>query len=263
MLAVIRAALIGLPLVLSSCSDEGSSGMKVTAIPAGERGAAAVPAAPEGSPPAPAGHPGPVSPDAPLPPGHPPIDGSGGPVGAASGAMPRDAVHAPFAGEMGGMGMGGEIETDGNPDLPIRRSGLNSAEELQRGLASLPTAEARAHFELGFRSAFTTRQDRRRYELAEAELRKTLELAPTCAEAYRALAYAVFNRGLNFGESIPLYEKAVELKPDYGEAHYALAFMLGATDPARGAEHFRRAMQLGVKDERNLRARYYQAIETH
>ena len=73
--------------------------------------------------------------------------------------------------------------------------------------------------------------------------------------------------GLDIGSSAV---KAIELKPDYGEAHYALSFMC-AMDPsnqanmAKGAEHFKRAMELGVEDERNLGQRFYPnvKIETH
>jgi hypothetical protein len=249
---ILAGAAAGLAIVLSACN--GGSDMTVGRIPPAEARApdeAAVAPAPAPPPAAPAD-------EAALPPGHPPI-------GPAQGAMPRDAVHAPFAaGAGGGMGMGDDAgENDGDPELPIRLTGLNSAEELRRGLAALPDPEARAHFERGFRAAFTTVHERRHYGIAETELRKTIELAPGSAEAYRALAYAVFNKGLNFTEAVPLYEKAVALKPDYGEAHYALAFLLGQSDPERGAEHFRRAMALGVKDERNLRARYYQKIEMH
>ena len=45
--------------------------------------------------------------------------------------------------------------------------------------------------------------------------------------------------------------------PDYGEAHYALSFMLTQSDLERGRRHFERAMQLGVPDERNLRGQFY------
>lgn len=243
-MAKLWSALAALAVAIGGC--DGGSDMKVTKLP--PRGGAA-PAAHASAPAAPPRATGGEA----LPQGHPPL----------SGDMPRDAMHAPFAGAPG-MGMGDEaVETDGDPNLPLRKTGLNGAEELRRGLAGLASPDAKARFERGFRAAFTTVHERRNYEVAESELRKTIELAPDCAEAYRALAYAVFNRGLNFADALPLYEKAVALKPDYGEAHYALAFLLGASDPVRGAEHFRRAMTLGVKDERNLRARYYQKIEMH
>jgi Tfp pilus assembly protein PilF len=148
-------------------------------------------------------------------------------------------------------------ESDGHPDLPLRKNGLNSAAELARALASSGSEEARRHLEAGFRRAFTTRREARDYRIAEEELRKAIEIDPTYAEAYRALAYAVFNTGLDFDGAIKLYEQAVSLKPDYGEAHYALAFMLGGRDPKTGREHFEKAMALGVKDERGLREKFY------
>jgi hypothetical protein len=66
---------------------------------------------------------------------------------------------------------------------------------------------------------------------------------------------------MSFPRTITLYERAVELDPDYGEAHYALAFMLGPTDRERGAVHFARAMELGIDDERNLRERFFEGAD--
>jgi Tfp pilus assembly protein PilF len=53
------------------------------------------------------------------------------------------------------------------------------------------------------------------------------------------------------------YEKAVAADPNYGEAHYALAFMLTQSDMARARTHFDKAMALGVPDERNLREQFF------
>jgi hypothetical protein len=170
-----------------------------------------------------------------LPSGHPPV-GGGAPAGAGGAAADPD---------------------DGHPDLPVRARGINSREELERGRARAASAEARDAFERGFRLAFTTRKERRDYAGAERLLARAVELDAGLAEAYRALGYARFNTGGGFEGAIPLYRKAVEIDADYGEAHYALAFFLGETDRASGRTHFRRAMQLGVPDERGLRGRYY------
>jgi hypothetical protein len=187
-----------------------------------------------------------------LPPGHPPIGPrEGGGAGAGmGGASPHDQGMPP-------MGGGAAVATDGHPELPLKKAGLNSAEELARALAATKDETARRYLESGFRRAFTTHMPARDYAGAEADLRKVLEIDPDSAEAYRALAYAVFNRGFNYDGAIALYEKAIALKPDYPEVHYALAFMLGERDRKKGAEHFRKAMAAGVPDERNLRARYY------
>jgi tetratricopeptide (TPR) repeat protein len=149
------------------------------------------------------------------------------------------------------------VEDDGHAELPLKKTGLNSREELERALRGTSDGVARSHFELAFRYAFTSRQDRRDYTLAENGFRRALDVDPRFAEAYRGLAYAVFNRGLRFDDAAPLYRKAVDLKPDYGEAHYALAFLLATSDPDAGRRHFKRAMELGVPDERQLGARFY------
>jgi TPR repeat protein len=63
--------------------------------------------------------------------------------------------------------------------------------------------------------------------------------------------------GFNVDGALADYKKAVELKPDYGEAHYALAFMYAMGDREKGVEHFKKAMALGVPDERNLGEKFY------
>lgn len=195
-----------------------------------------------------------------LPPGHPPAGASEEPAALPPGHPPlgSEPAAAPRAAGADSPGAAGSAAADA--ELPLKPTGGGSAEELARALAGTRSEAARKHFERGFRFAFTSAMASRRYDQAETELRRAIELDPSYAEAYRALAYAVFNMGLDYARSLPLYEKAIELKPDYGEAHYALAFMLGESDPRRGAEHFRKAMQLGVKDERNLRARYYAGV---
>jgi Tfp pilus assembly protein PilF len=58
--------------------------------------------------------------------------------------------------------------------------------------------------------------------------------------------------------SIGEYEKAVELDPSYGEAHYAIAFMCAATgERQKGVDHYRKAIALGIADERNIGQRFY------
>jgi hypothetical protein len=57
------------------------------------------------------------------------------------------------------------------------------------------------------------------------------------------------------------YRKAVALDPDYGEAHYALSFMLTQFDMAEGRTHFERAMALGVPDERDLGGKFYPPMD--
>ena len=173
-----------------------------------------------------------------LPEGHPPVDGS-----------------AP----MGGGGLGAAGPTDGNA-LPLKLEGLSSAAEMERGKAMTQNKEARTAFESGFRKTFTSDPQKRDYQGAVQDLDKALSLDPNFAAAYRARGYAKFNLGFNVQEAMTDYLKAVELKPDYGEAHYALAFMYampGQGDRAQGEVHFKRAMELGVPDERGLKEKFY------
>jgi tetratricopeptide (TPR) repeat protein len=170
-----------------------------------------------------------------LPEGHPPID----------------STNAAMLGAAG--------PTDGNA-IPLKVDGLSSAAEMERGKAMTQNADARALFESGFRKTFTSDQSKRDYQGAVQDLDKAISMDPKFAAAYRARGYAKFNLGFNVQDAMTDYLKAVELKPDYGEAHYALAFMYampGQGDIAKGEEHFKRAMELGVPDERGLKERFY------
>ncbi len=170
-----------------------------------------------------------------LPEGHPPMGGQGGPMTGS---------------------LGDEGPTDDNP-LPLKLHGLNGVDELDRALADANNDEAKEAFEEGYRKTFTADAAKRDYPGAVKDLNKAIELEPDFAQAYRALGYAEFNIGFNVDAAMKNYQKAVELKPDYGEAHYALAFMYAMGDRSKGAEHFKKAMDLGVKDERNLGERFY------
>lgn len=189
---------------------------------------------------------GTAAPSGELPPGHPPINGGG------NGGM--------MAGN-GAPAMGGGAAPVGDPSsLPLTPKGLGSMHELEHALGKIDDPDTRTRFDAAFRMTFTTQRDGRQYAAAKQELESIIQSNPDLAEAYRALAYCEFNLTMSFPKTISLYEKAVELDPNYGEAHYALAFMLGPTDRERGAEHFARAMELGVEDERNLRDRFFQGV---
>lgn len=160
---------------------------------------------------------------------------------------------------MGGGGLGTSGPTDGNA-LPLKLEGLSSVAEMDRGKAMTQNTEAQTAFEAGFRKTFTSDQGKRDYQGAVQDLDKAIGLDPGFAAAYRARGYAKFNLGFNIQDAMTDYLKAVDLKPDYGEAHYALAFMYampGEGDRAKGEEHFKRAMELGVPDERDLRTKFY------
>lgn len=155
-------------------------------------------------------------------------------------------------------GVGSSGPNDGAP-VPLKTAGLGSAAELERELGKLQDERAAAHFEEAFRLTFTSDPMKRDYQTAETLLKAVLESNPKFAPAYRTLGYAEFNMNpTDPSISMQDYEKAVELDPNYGEAHYAIAFMCAATgEREKGAEHYRKAMALGVEDERNIGQRFY------
>jgi tetratricopeptide (TPR) repeat protein len=165
-----------------------------------------------------------------MPPGHPPLQGMSGMTDAQG---PTDA-H----------------------EIALKQTGINSAEELNRALAKLADASLREDFEMAFRYSFSARQAQRNYPTSVDLANKVARAEPNFAPAYRVLGYALFNTG-EPAQALNAYNKAVELDPNYGEAHYALAFMYAMGDPASGVTHYRKAMELGVPDERNLGTRFY------
>ena len=70
--------------------------------------------------------------------------------------------------------------------------------------------------------------------------RRALELKPDYAEAHNNLGIALKEQG-NLDEAIACYRRALELKPDYAEAHSNLLFTLqyrtGVTPAALAEAH--------------------------
>jgi tetratricopeptide (TPR) repeat protein len=169
---------------------------------------------------------------------------------------PASTAPAPGASPHGGMPPGGappmatNVPTDGAL-VPLKQSGLGSAVELKRELAKLGNEQQAAQFETAFRLTFTADPQKRDYRQAQQILEPLLQAQPRFAPAYRTLAYAEFNMNpTDPGLSLQHYEKAVELDPNYGEAHYAIAFMCAATGELdKGIGHYKKAMALGVQDE--------------
>lgn len=140
--------------------------------------------------------------------------------------------------------------------VALKLSGLNSAEEMNKELQKLGNADLRGDFERAYRMTFSARQAQRNYPEAMQIAQHLLEHEPGFAPAHRLLGYARFNTGDQMG-AVESYKKAVEIDSNYGEGQYALAFMLAMMDPTTGAEHFKKAMALGVKDERGIGPRYF------
>jgi hypothetical protein len=139
----------------------------------------------------------------------------------------------------------------------LKPQGIGSEAEMAKALAKLPDPALKARFEEGFRACFTSMQVERDYMLAEKAANEVLGKVPGFAPAYRVLAYAKLNNGFDMEGSTELYRKAIAADPEYGEAHYGLAFMLTQMDPVAGRRHLEKAMQLGIPDERDLRSRFY------
>ncbi|MBI3939895.1 MAG: tetratricopeptide repeat protein [Acidobacteria bacterium] len=180
-----------------------------------------------------------------------PIESAPAPQAGSPSASTQPApVNAPFM-----QGQSADPIEQGR-SLPLRLSGLNSVEELNRGLARLQDAESRQLFEEAFRKTFTADQSGRNYSDAEAKFQQVLRKSEKSAEAYRGLGYALFNRG-QAEAALANYLKAIEISPDYGEAHYAVAFLYAMGDTSKGKLHYQKAMQLGIPDERKLGERFY------
>ena len=163
-------------------------------------------------------------------------------------------------GPMMGTGMTDAEGPTDNHEIALKASGLNSAEEMNRALGGLSDSELRSDFETAFRSSFSAKQAQRNYPLAVEAAERVVAGNPGFAPGYRVLGYAYFNTGRQ-SQALTAYRKSVEIDPGYGEAHYALAFMYAMGDLASGREHFRKAMELGIPDERDLGNRFYSGAQ--
>lgn len=191
----------------------------------------------------PAGHP--PAPPQNLPAGHPPIPG--GPGGEAPAPVrPANPMSAT-----------GPVETGVERPLPVEGSG--SVAELRARLARIKDTSKHASLEDAFRMVFTVDRSKRNNQAAEAILTPLASDAdPAVASlAERTLGYVRVNTGFDAEGAKARYARALELDPEYGEAHYAMAFMLAMGDRDKGKVHFEKAMALGVPDTRGLRDQFF------
>lgn len=197
---------------------------------------------------------GPATPNEPLPAGHPP-------VGMPAGHPPIDGGMP--AGGGAAMGPGGPMnaavpaETGVTRPLPLEGSG--SIAELKARLAKVKDAAKHPILEEAFRKTFTVERQSRDYAGAETALTPLASDADpaVAALAERTLGYVRVNTNFDQEGAKARYARAIELDPDYGEAHYALAFMYAMGDREKGKTHFDKAMALGVPDTRGLKAQFY------
>jgi len=144
--------------------------------------------------------------------------------------------------------------------LPLPLKGPGGAAELAARLGRLPDGEAgadvRQRVEQAFRLTFTGDRSKRNVRKA-AELLSPITSAPeAAATCERILGYVAVSSGFDVPRAFKHYGRAVELEPDYGEAHYALAFMHAMKDRTSGKKHYDKALSLGVPDTRGL-SRFY------
>jgi hypothetical protein len=184
--------------------------------------------------------------------------------------MPNDDVHAPFLARQKGHQASKrpaqpKVETDDHSSHPLVMKGPRSVAELNDRLAKEADESVRKRLAKAFRLTFTTagdRQKRRTDALAAGQLLTGLDTGSAGATAQRIMAYVAIRGGLGFKKSQGHYAKSVELDPNYGAAHYGLAFSLlfppvTAETRARGRQHFDRAMALGVEDSNKIRRHFY------
>ncbi len=141
---------------------------------------------------------------------------------------------------------------------PLPPEGPGSEAELSVRLQALG-GDARRDVEEAFRLTFTTQRERRDPARA-AELLKLLVEDPVAgATAHRILGYVAVSSGFDVPRALKHYNQAIARDADYGEAHYALAFMYTMNDRPRGKVHFERAADLGVSDTRNI-AKFFEGL---
>jgi len=187
--------------------------------------------------------PGAVDPSAALPPGHPPIGDTGQ-------LPPPPAPAGPMAATVA-------AETGVPRPLPLEGSG--SIAELRSRLAKIKDTSKHATLEDAFRKVFTIDRGSRDNPGAEAILTPLAQDPdPAVASlAERTLGLVRVNSGFDQEGAKARYARAIALDPEYGEAHYAMAFMLAMGDRTQGKVHFDKAMALGVPDNRGLREQFY------
>jgi tetratricopeptide (TPR) repeat protein len=161
---------------------------------------------------------------------------------------------APFAPFAGGGGPAKPAEQGAELALPLE--GNNSKAQLDRERALIADPTQAASFERAYRLTFAVDRSVRRPAEARELFLQLLQAKPGFAPAFRGVAYTWVDDGFQLEKAIAAYEQAIKADEGYGSAHYGLAFLLAQTDPEQGKKHYRRAMELGVEDERNLGTKF-------
>jgi tetratricopeptide (TPR) repeat protein len=121
--------------------------------------------------------------------------------------------------------------------------------------------EVQATLAIAFFSLFAKDKGQRNPQQSKKNLDSVLEKEPLNPMAWRLLGYFHISNGFQLTEAVQCYQKAIEIQPNYGDAHYALSFALTTNNLELGETHFRRALELGITDERGLAEKYYTQVD--
>lgn len=147
-------------------------------------------------------------------------------------------------------------------EKPGSRFGLSPSRQLEarQWMVNISVPEIQEAVFVAFISLFHDDKSKRNGPLAKEKLDFILQKDPQNAVAYRLLGYYHIDNGFRIDEALENYRKAIEIAPDYGDAHYALAFTLVTSDLKLAEKHFVRALELGVEDERELAKKYFKGV---
>jgi hypothetical protein len=145
-------------------------------------------------------------------------------------------------------------------ELPLPLEGPGSLAELTRLIKRLDGAAddtaTRTKLETLYRLAFTVDRGKRDHGRAAALAHGLAKSPTTEAAAERVRGFLAVSGGFDTVAARRHYERAIALDPEFGEAHYALAFLCALGDRKAGREHYELALRSGVKDTMSL-ARIY------
>ncbi len=191
--------------------------------------------------------------------------------------IPNDAIHAPYVKQAPGAAnklpsghppLKGGANAPFAPQtpkgeegvaLPLPLEGPGSVDELKRRLSKVGDAVKKSTIEEAFRLTFTLEREKRNPARAKTLLTPLVGDASCGATASRILGYVAVSQGFDFNGAMKHYGAAVEKDADYGEAHYALAFMHVRGDKKAGLVHFERAREPKVPDIRGIERFYPEA----
>jgi len=148
------------------------------------------------------------------------------------------------------------VATERGVELPLPLEGPGSLSELTRlkkrlgGAAEDATTAAK--LEMLYRLAFTVDRGKRDHAKAAALAASLADSPTTEAAAERVRGFLAVSGGFDTVAAKRHYERAISLDPDFGEAHYALAFLCALRDREAGKKHYERALGAGVKDTMSL-----------